>query len=439
MDFFREINGKTCSCGKTHHFASRVISGKGAAQQLPELVRELGGSKAYVLSDQNTWIAAGERTKALLEQNGIQTVSYSFPLQRMEPEEWSAGAALMHYDTACDIIIGVGSGVINDIGKLLSAAVGRPYVIVATAPSMDGYGSATSSMVRGGMKVSLNTKSPEGIIGDTDILCTAPLHMMRSGLGDMLAKYVAICEWRISHLITGEYYCEQVAQLVRGALQRCIDGAPGLLNREEKAVQAVFEGLVLSGVAMNFAGLSRPASGVEHYISHVLDMRAVEFGTPCELHGIQCAVGTLIAARLYEKMAKITPDRERALAYVGNFHYDSWSEVLRTLIGRGAQAMIDLEQKEGKYDKGRHAVRLEKILQNWDEILQIVAEEIPSADWLEQQMDQLQMPKTLSQLGTDNSQLPLIFQATKDIRNKYVLSHLAWDLGVIDEIMEHSA
>ena len=434
LELFREMNGKPCDCGREHAFGARVISGKGALRQLPELIRQLGGSRAYVLADQNTWQVAGETAVALLKKEGMDVVS--FCLNDPEPEEYSVGAALMHYDAGCDIIVGVGSGVINDIGKIISAAVKKPYIIVATAPSMDGYGSATSSMTRSGLKVSLPSKSPEGIIGDTDILCTAPLHMMRSGLGDILAKYVAICEWRISHLLNGEYYCENVAKLIRRALERCIQEAPGLLQRKESAVQAVFEGLVLSGVAMNFAGLSRPASGVEHYISHVLDMRSVEFGIPCELHGIQCAVGTLIAVKLYEKLVKITPDREKALAYVADFDYDAWAAELRSLMGKGAQAMIDLEKKEGKYDKKKHAVRLETILESWDDILAIIAQELPPAAQLEQLMDELQIPKTLSQIGAQDDQLPLIFHATKDIRNKYVLSHLTWDLGVINEILE---
>lgn len=433
MDLFREMNGKPCACGREHFFGARVISGKGAVQQLPELVKELHGSRAYVLADRNTWQVAGETVTDLLSKAEIDSVS--FCLTDPEPDERSVGAALMHYDSGCDIVIGIGSGVVNDIGKIISAAAKLPYIIVATAPSMDGYGSATSSMTRDGLKISLPSKSPEGIIGDTDILCTAPLHMMRSGLGDILAKYVAICEWRISHLINGEYYCENVAQLIRRALERCIQEAPGLLQRRESAVQAVFEGLVLSGVAMNFAGLSRPASGVEHYISHVLDMRSVEFGIPCELHGIQCAVGTLIAVKLYEKLVALTPDREKALAYVAGFDYDSWSEELRSLMGKGAQTMIDLEKKEGKYDKAKHAARLEKILACWNEILAIIAQELPKASQLGQLMRELQIPMTLSQIGAQDDQLPLIFHATKDIRNKYVLSHLAWDLGVIDEIL----
>ena len=105
-------------------------------------------------------------------------------------------------------------------------------------------------------------------------------------------------------------------------------------------------------------------------------------------------------------------------------------------MGKGAQAMIDLERKEGKYDKKKHAVRLETILESWDDILAIIAQELPPAAQLEQLMDELQIPKTLSQIGAQDDQLPLIFHATKDIRNKYVLSHLTWDLGVINEILE---
>lgn len=94
----------------------------------------------------------------------------------------------------------------------------------------------------------------------------------------MLAKYISICEWRLSHEINGEYYCPQVAQLVRNSLQTCVAHADGLAARDPEAVQHVMEGLVLSGLAMGFAGVTRPASGMEHYFSHLWDMRALEFG-----------------------------------------------------------------------------------------------------------------------------------------------------------------
>ena len=435
MDLLNGMNRRLCSCGKVHSFDTRIVTGPGVLSRLPEILREFGAKNAFMLSDPNTYAAAGKAVLQILTDAGIRCTDFRLESSRPEPDEHSVGSVVMNFDPGCEIIIAVGSGVINDIGKILSRISGKPYIIVGTAPSMDGYASATSSMTRGGLKISLPSRSADVIIGDADILRAAPLHMMKSGLGDMLAKYVSICEWRIAHLITGEYYCEEVAGLIRSALKRCVDNAQGLLNRDEAAVMAVFEGLVIGGVAMNYAGLSRPASGVEHYISHVLDMRGVEFGTPVELHGIQCAIGTLIALKLYEKIKAITPNREKALHYAEQFDIAAWHRALKSYLGKGADSMIALEAREKKYDPALHARRLEVILSNWEGILQIIEEELPSSDALEALLDALEAPKTLAEIGISDGELPMIFRCTKDIRDKYVLSRLAWDLGVIDEII----
>jgi glycerol-1-phosphate dehydrogenase [NAD(P)+] len=255
------------------------------------------------------------------------------------------------------------------------------------------------------------------------------MKLLRSGLGDMLAKYISICEWRIAHILLGEYYCEEIADLVRGAVAQCVTHADGLLRREKDAVMAVFEGLVIGGVAMNYAGLSRPASGVEHYISHVLDMRAVEFGEKAELHGLQCAAGTYIAAGLYEKLQTLVPDPQKALAAAAAFRYEIHSSLLRDFFGKGAESMIALEAREQKYDIAAHAARLEHILNKWEDILFVVRQEIPSVQRLDALYDAVGLPKTLEEVGGNTDDLPVILRCTKDIRDKYVLSRLAWDLG----------
>ena len=424
-----------CSCGREHNIAiDDVVAGKGVLQRLPEFVAKYRAKKPFILADRNTYKAAGASVEDILQSSGITFSTYIFQKEALEPDEWAVGSAFMHFDGSCDLIIGVGSGVINDIGKILSSVSVRAYIIVCTAPSMDVYASATSSMSRDGLKVSLNSRCADVIIGDTDIMKQAPEHMLKAGLGDMLAKYISILEWRISNLITGEYYCERVAQLIRTALKKCVDNAEGLLKREDAAVEAVFEGLVIGGVAMAYAGISRPASGVEHYISHVLDMRGMEFGTPVELHGIQCAVGTLIAVKLYEKLKSNTPDREKAQRYVNGFDVDAWHKDLRVFLGKAAESMIALETREKKYDKDLHKARLEVILANWQEIQGIIDEELPSSRDLELLMDTVGMPKSLSRIGTEESLLPTIFWATKDIRDKYVLSRLLWDLGLLEEL-----
>ena len=421
-----------CPCGKRHTATiDDVIVGNGVIAQLPGIIAKYGAKKPFILADVNTFQAAGQAVCNILNESNIGYSSYIFPNTALEPDEKAVGSLMLHYDHSCDLVIGVGSGVINDIGKILSCVTGHRYIIVATAPSMDGYASATSSMARDSLKVSINTRCADVIVGDIDILKNAPAHMLKSGLGDMLAKYISIAEWRIAHLITGEYYCEEVAQLIRSALKKCVDNADGLLKREDAAIRAVFEGLVIGGIAMTYAGVSRPASGVEHYFSHVWDMRGLEFGTPVDLHGIQCAQATLISAKLYEAVKSMTPDKEKAEAFVNAFSYDDWSKTLRTFLGRSAETMIALEEKEGKYRKDKHPARFEIIAGNWDKIVQIIEEEIPSYDALSRLLGAIGISK---ELDMTKEILKTSFLATKDIRDKYVLSRLAWDLGICDEL-----
>ena len=420
-----------CACGKKHETTVKeLFVGRNALFNLPELAARYHAVKPFILADKNTFAVCGERVRAMFPDARI----HIYTAKHLPPDNNTVGSAFMHFDTSCDLIIAIGSGVLNDTCKIVSHVTGRPYIIVATAPSMDGYASDTSSMERDGFKISIPSKTPDYIIGDTDILKTAPDCMLRSGLGDMLAKYISICEWRIDHIVTGEYYCEKVASCVREALHRCTDNADGLIRRDDRAIEAVFEGLVLGGMAMQFAGFSRPASGIEHYFSHIWDMRALAFGTPCDLHGIQCAVGTLYAARGYEQLLKMTPDREKARAFARNFDVTAWHDTLRKLIGPAAETMIADEFREERYSLEKHEKRLSNIADNWEEIKKIIREEVPPASRIESILDTIGAPKTAADLGQDPALLQTVFKATRDIRSKYILSQLAWDMGVIDEI-----
>lgn len=426
MDFYRDF---LCDCGKTHTVEIKdVIVEKNAILKIADLVKN--AQKVFILADKNTFEAAGEKVVSVLEANNVKYSSFIFSGE-VNPNEESVGSAIMHYDYACDFIIAVGSGVINDIGKILAATTKNPYMIVATAPSMDGYASKTSSMERDSLKVSLNSTCADYIIGDIDILKNAPLKMLKAGLGDMIAKYISICEWRIANLLIDEYYCEEVASLVRSALKKCVDNAEKLLERDEEAVKAVFEGLVIGGVAMAYAGVSRPASGVEHYFSHLWDMRGLEFNSPVDLHGIQCGIGTYIASGLYEQLRKITPDIEKAKNYALNFDIAKWNNELRAFVGKGADAMIALEEKDQKYSIPKHETRIKKIISEWDNILKIIEEEVPTQKEIGNLLDKIDAPKLPEEINIKDDIL-LSFKATKDIRDKYVLSRLYWDLGIID-------
>ncbi|MCI8387145.1 MAG: sn-glycerol-1-phosphate dehydrogenase [Clostridiales bacterium] len=421
-------------CGRIHSSGVKdIVIGSGTIERLPDCIRRLGGTKPFLVADENTWKAAGERINVLLEKSGFKPSKYVFNNPNLEPDEQAVGSAVMHYDYSCDIIIGIGSGVINDISKIIAAMTGNEYIIAATAPSMDGFASATSSMSRDGLKVSLPSKCASIVIGDTDILAAAPAEMLASGVGDMIAKYISLCEWKLANIIVGEYYCPNIAAIVRSALDEVVSHADGLVKREPEAVESVMRGMVLAGIAMNYAGLSRPASGVEHYFSHVWDMRGLEFGTPVSLHGIQCGVATLLSLKVYEQIAKIAPNKEKALAYAKNFDYAEWSDELRSFLGKGAETMIAAEAKDGKYDVTKHAARLDSIISHWDEIIAEV-KALPKIEDVESVLKTIGAPTTPAELGQSPEVVQMSFLAAKDIRDKYVAPRLLWDIGELDSV-----
>lgn len=427
-------DGFPCACGRRHASGVReVLVAEGAVGRVAETVRKFGGTRPFLIEDGNTRGAAGELVRSVLERESMPYAGFLYGSQKVEPDEASLGRLLMRFDPRCDFIVAVGSGTINDIGKMTARVTGRPYMIVATAPSMDGFASATSSMVSRGVKVSLDSACPTAIIADLDVLRRAPERLLKAGLGDMLAKYVSICEWRISRLINGEYYCGNVASLIRASLRRCAASGGRLLRRDPEAVRDVVEGLILAGMAMGFAGVSRPASGMEHYFSHLWDMRALEFGSEADLHGIQVGVGTLLSLRIYDGIRDLVPDRRRALEHADRFRYRDWEKVLRGFLGSSADELVRLESMEGKYDPEKHRTRLEVILGHWREILDIVAEELPDSRKTRELMVSLGMPVDPEEIGVGREDARTSFMATKDIRDKYIGSRLLWDLGVLEE------
>lgn len=432
LAYLMEQDGFVCpSCGKQHFGKLKeCITGENTIDALLPTLEKYGVRHPFVLCDRNTYAHAGKAGCDRLQEHGITYTLHVIERDHPAPDEKIVGETAMYWDTSCDGILVFGSGVLNDTGKIFANLTKLPYILVATAPSMDGFASATSSMEREGLKVSLPTRCPDAVIGDARILAEAPKHMIVSGIGDMLAKYVSLAEWKIAALLIGEPYCETVADMVRAALEECVKNGAAAVRGDKHAVLAVMQGLVISGLAMNYAGISRPASGMEHYISHILDMRGLAFGTPTELHGIQCGIATLMTIRAYENLQNIVPDREHALASVRSFRPEKWNEFLREKLGQGAETILAGEAKEKKYDPDKHAVRLEKILENWEQILAILRE-LPSSRELEAFMREIGHPVSFTEIGLTEQEAHDAFLMAKDIRDKYVLGRLLWDLGVL--------
>ncbi|MBQ3705312.1 MAG: sn-glycerol-1-phosphate dehydrogenase [Clostridia bacterium] len=432
--------GIPCSCGKVHRCGLRFFrAGPGAVETLPEALKTQGRKRPFVVMDEHTEKAAGERVRKVLRDAGIPFSEFVFPHRegKMEPDEWAMGALTMAMDPACDVILAVGSGVINDCSKVLAHACSLPSMVVCTAPSMDGYCSNSASMIQNRLKVSLYNACPEAIIADTDLLATAPDIMLQAGLGDMLAKYVSVCEWRISHLVHGDPYCEEIAGMVRACLKKIVDHADGLMARDPDALKAVLEGLVISGISMAFAEISRPASGLEHYFSHMWEMQALQRGEPSDLHGIQVGVGTLIVLWIYEHMLETEqPDLARAEKAMREFSQEAWEKRVREIFGPVAPTVMDIEARVGKNLPETQQAHLKIIAEHWREIQEIIRDELPPREQVYALMKRCGMPLAPKDLGLSSRDTLDAFYGSREIRDKYLTSSLLWDLGLMDETAE---
>ena len=436
--------GFDCGCGRKHVCALKYLNiGRGIIREVPEMVAAMGRKRPFVVCDGNTWEVAGRRVDEILTAAGIGHQVYIVPLEhpdsvRIAPAEWEVGGIIMNFDPECDMVLAVGSGVVNDLCKVVAFATGRPSAVVGTAPSMDGYASNNAAMEVNRVKVSIYTNAPEGILLDSEILAQAPMRMLWAGLGDMVAKYIAACEWRICHLVTGEYYCEDIAELMREALRKLMAVADRIPERDPDAVASIAEGLVLAGMGMAYAQISRPASGLEHYFSHMWEMMALERGVPYDLHGIQVGIGTLLTLKLYRKLLAdgTRPDRATAEAHMRAFDPAAWEAQVRRIFGKTADQILAIEEKAHKNDPEKHAKRLDNIIAHWDEILQIIHEELPDYDALRATMAATGMPLTPADIDVPVRDVVDAFLGARDLRDKYLTCSLLWDMGLTEEYAE---
>ncbi len=305
-----------CSCGREHSFSVSGISiRKGAIEDLPTMAAPFKEGKVLVVFDNNTYKAAGERAVALLREAGFQVKELLFDCGEdiLIPDEKTLGRIVQEQDLDVSLMVAVGGGVINDSVKFVTSRARLPYIVVATAPSMDGYVADGAPIISGGYKYSPQAHLTYGLIGDTDVLQTAPQELIEAGFGDVVGKITALADWDLAVKVNGDYRCDTCVTLVQRALDKCFATAQGLKTREPASLEALFEALTMTGVAMALINISRPASGAEHMLSHYWEMDYIARGLNPNHHGIQVGVATVVIARFFEELADILPAGTGAL------------------------------------------------------------------------------------------------------------------------------
>ena len=194
--------------------------------------------------------------------------------------------------------VAVGAGVITDVVRYAAHTLGRDFVSVPTAASMDGYASSVAPLMLDGVKVTYPARSPRAIFADPRVVAAAPAELTRSGLGDLLGKATARVDWLAAHLLYGEPFSEPAAARMLDALSFATANAESVLAGDPAAVTGLLEGLIESGIAMAIVGSSRPASGCEHHASHFWDLLAARGLRPHAPHGLQVGYATRFAMRL---------------------------------------------------------------------------------------------------------------------------------------------
>lgn len=292
---------KPCSCGRIHETTVKDIRiGSGLVSCVGDILKENEFSERILLvADKNTINAARGIEKSL---SGFIVVKKVYDNIRVADMKHVKELEELIKDKDMDIL-SVGTGSVNDPCRLAAARQDKKLCIFATAPSMDGFASDSSPIVENGFKSSYPAKSPEVIIGDTRILADAPTYLKSAGFGDMIAKYVGLIDWRISSLLTGEYYCERVAELTKQAVDSLMSMAHLVTVNDEETAGKIFESLLMTGIAMSFTKNSRPASGSEHIIAHLIECLQLPDGIIPNYHGEDVGVCTLEMLKLYNQLA----------------------------------------------------------------------------------------------------------------------------------------
>lgn len=400
-----------CGCGREHKvLLQKAVIEPGALYQLDALRAELGyGGRATAVYDKNTYTATqGRHPKA--EQEVI------LDPQGLHADEHGTGALLAQIEAAPpEVLLAVGSGTVHDITRYCARKLGIPFISAPTAASVDGFVSTVAAMTWHGFKKTMPGVSPPLLVADLDIIAAAPAFLGRSGLGDIIGKYVSLADWSIAHALVDEYYCEGIANLTKQAVDEAVAAHHKLPSGDLDAYASLTKALVLSGVAMQLADNSRPASGAEHHISHLIEIGVPWIGQNDALHGEKVGIGALLAADEYHRWAQLSANEIQRRIPAGGVDFSAplTQAELTPIFGPALAPEVLLENQP----ICTTALRASALYSKWDQLQQHMSA-IPTAAQIADILEATGAKRSLADVGVDEGLRERLLLHAPLVRNR---------------------
>lgn len=416
--------------------------GEGAMGKVPAMFRKLfPGKKAVVVADSNTFEAAGRTVLNHLKEDGIEVEE---PFIFTDPElyaEWSYLEELEAYLRERDVIaLAVGSGVINDLCKLASAHLGRRYIIVGTAASMDGYTAYGASITFEGNKQTFDCPAPLGMIMDPAVAAKAPKGMSASGYADLLAKVPAGADWLIAEAVGSEAVDLFAFSLVQDGLRDALSDPEAVAEGDVVATGKLADGLIMSGFAMQAISSSRPASGTDHQFSHFWDMEGLCYGGKHISHGFKVAIGTLVSTACLEFLLGKdlgALDVEKCVS-AWPLWEDMELQIREIFAGKPGHLARALTESRGKYtDAEGIRTQLEAVKGCWSVLRERIREQIMPFAEVHDCLRKVGAPYEPEMIGVSREKLRSTFRCIPYMRNRFTGIDLLQRAGLMDEVEEY--
>lgn len=386
LNFHKLIDSyKDCNCGVEHRCEINDIRvGSGLVHQVGSILRENNFPEKILLVADKTTLQAADGILESLE--GFDVTAYIYDTLRVATMD-DVRLVESYFDRV-DGVLAVGTGSIHDPSRMACARRNKPLCLFGTAPSMDGFASYSAPIVDGNFKTTHPAKCPEIIIADTKILAAAPVELKAAGFGDMVSKYIALIDWQVSHLLTGEHYCEKVAALTREAVDRLMSMADQITLQDEEAAGAVFESLIMTGIAMSFTLTSRPGSGTEHIMAHYWECMELLEGKVPNYHGEDVGVATLIMLEYYNRLAERSTVKAQK-------EINDWADIFESY-----GALAEDVRKLNTPDTITDPIDPADVERLWPEIVRIIRS-VPDYETCLQAMKKAGCKTTIAEIGKD--------------------------------------